>query len=77
MSFSFQIPQYGNRTNSEVLAGPTREGLCLLQGEATRYGVNLWVIHYWIERSLVSAVQRKNAPYAIAIDDAVDRRLRK
>jgi hypothetical protein len=43
-----------------------------------RYGVSLWVVHYWIERSVVSAVQRKpNAPYAIAIDDTVDRRLRK
>jgi hypothetical protein len=43
-----------------------------------RYGVSLWVVHYWIERGVVSAEQRRpNAPYAIAIDDAVDRRLRK
>src|SRR5271169_6700735 len=42
-----------------------------------RYGVSLWVVHYWIERGVVSAAQRKpNTPYAITIDDAADRRLR-
>ncbi len=43
-----------------------------------RYGVSLWVVHYWIERGIVPARQRKpHAPYAITIDDVVDRRLRK
>jgi DNA invertase Pin-like site-specific DNA recombinase len=43
-----------------------------------RYGVSLWVVHYWIEHGIVPATQRKpNAPYAITIDDVVDRRLRK
>ena len=43
-----------------------------------RYGVSLWVVHYWIERGIVPATQRKpNAPYAITIDDVVDRHLRK
>jgi hypothetical protein len=43
-----------------------------------RYGVSLWVVHYWIERGVVSAVQRKpNSPYAIVIDMTVDRHLRK
>src|SRR5262249_25358350 len=38
-----------------------------------RYGVSLWVVHYWIERGIVAAAQRKrNAPYAITIDDNVD-----
>jgi DNA invertase Pin-like site-specific DNA recombinase len=42
-----------------------------------RYGVSLWVVHYWIERGIVTAAQRKpNAPYAITIDDDEDRRLR-
>ncbi|MGB9387686.1 MAG: recombinase family protein, partial [Pseudolabrys sp.] len=42
-----------------------------------RYGVSVWVVHYWIERGVVSAAQRKpNMPYAITIDDAADRRLR-
>ena len=42
-----------------------------------RYGVSLWVVHYWIERGIVAAQQRKpNAPYAITIDDASDRHLR-
>jgi DNA invertase Pin-like site-specific DNA recombinase len=43
-----------------------------------RYGVSLWVVHYWIKRGIVSATQRKwNAPYAVKIDDVADRRLRK
>jgi hypothetical protein len=42
-----------------------------------RYGVSLWVVHYWIERGIVSAAQNKpNTPYAIMIDADVDRRLR-
>jgi len=43
-----------------------------------RYGVSLWVVHYWIQRRVVPATQRKrNAPYAITIDRDLDRRLRK
>jgi DNA invertase Pin-like site-specific DNA recombinase len=43
-----------------------------------RYGVSLWVVHYWIARGVVSAAQRKpNTPYAITIDTVVDQRLRK
>ena len=38
-----------------------------------RYGVSLWVVHYWIKRGIVSATQRKsNAPYAVRIDDVAD-----
>jgi len=42
-----------------------------------RYGVSLWVVHYWIGRGLITAQLRKpNAPYAISIDDTSDRFLR-
>src|SRR5215471_16535240 len=42
-----------------------------------RYSVSLWVVHYWIERGIVSAVHHKrNTPYAITINADVDRRLR-
>jgi hypothetical protein len=42
-----------------------------------RYGVSLWVVHYWIGHGLVVAHQRKpNAPYAISIDDKSDQFLR-
>jgi DNA invertase Pin-like site-specific DNA recombinase len=42
-----------------------------------RYGVSHWVVHYWIERGVISAEHRKpNAPYAITIDDELDNRLR-
>ena len=43
-----------------------------------KYGVSLWVVHYWIERGIVSACQRKpNAPYTVTINNDVDQRLRK
>src|SRR6201987_342213 len=36
-----------------------------------RYGISLWVVHYWIKRGRVSAVQRKpNTPYAVTINNA-------
>lgn len=42
-----------------------------------RYGVSLWVVHYWIGRGVITAQQRKpNAPYEISIDEASDRLLR-
>jgi DNA invertase Pin-like site-specific DNA recombinase len=42
-----------------------------------RYGVSHWVVHYWIDIGLVTAKHRKpNAPYAIAITDELDKRLR-
>jgi hypothetical protein len=42
-----------------------------------RYGVSLWVVHYWIGRGLVIAHQRKpNAPYAVSISDKSDQFLR-
>jgi hypothetical protein len=41
-----------------------------------KYGVSHWVVHYWISRGIVPAKQRKpNAPYAITIDNNLDRRL--
>jgi DNA invertase Pin-like site-specific DNA recombinase len=42
-----------------------------------RYGVSLWVVHYWIERGIVFAAQRRpKGPYAITIDAELDQRLR-
>jgi DNA invertase Pin-like site-specific DNA recombinase len=42
-----------------------------------RYGVSLWVVHYWIEHGIVLAAQRRpKTPYAVTIDDAADQRLR-
>ena len=41
-----------------------------------RYGVSLWVVHYWIARGVITAQQRKpNAPYEISIDEASDQLL--
>ena len=42
-----------------------------------RYGVSLWVVHYWIERRIVSAEHpKRNTAYSITITADVDRRLR-
>jgi hypothetical protein len=42
-----------------------------------RYGVSLWVVHYWIGRGVITAHQRKpNAPYEISIDKVSDQLLR-
>jgi hypothetical protein len=42
-----------------------------------RYGVSLWVVHYWIARGVVTARQHKpNAPYQISIDEDSDKFLR-
>jgi DNA invertase Pin-like site-specific DNA recombinase len=42
-----------------------------------RYGVSLGVVHYWIERGILPAQQRKrNTPYAAVIDDQTDQHLR-
>jgi DNA invertase Pin-like site-specific DNA recombinase len=53
------------------------EGALTVRQMCDRYGVSLYVVHYWIERHIVSAIQHKrNAPYIITIDDEIDRRLR-
>jgi len=42
-----------------------------------RYGVSHWVVHYWIDRGVIAAEQRKhNTPYAITINDESDQILR-
>jgi DNA invertase Pin-like site-specific DNA recombinase len=52
------------------------EGTLNVRQVCKKYGVSHWVVHYWISRGIVSAKQRKpNAPYAITIDDELDRRL--
>jgi hypothetical protein len=42
-----------------------------------RYGVSLWVVHYWIAHGIISPERsRPKGPYAITIDAALDHRLR-
>jgi len=61
------------------IPGPLPPAGTLTVGQVRqRYGVSLWVVHYWIQRRIVPATQRRpNAPYAITIDRNLDRRLRK
>ena len=66
------------RYKHRIPAPPSPAGTMNVKQVREKYGVSLWVVRYWIERGIVSAVHRKpNAPYAITIDKDVDRRLRK
>jgi DNA invertase Pin-like site-specific DNA recombinase len=64
------------RYKHRIAAPPPPKGTLNVRQVRERYGVSLWVVHYWINRGIVSAVQRKpNAPYAITIDNEVNQRL--
>jgi hypothetical protein len=59
------------------ISGPSRPGTFTVNEVRQKYGVNIHVVYYWIERGHITAHQRKpGAPYAIAIDDTTDRELR-
>ncbi|SDR64235.1 Site-specific DNA recombinase [Rhizobiales bacterium GAS113] len=65
------------RYKYRIPAPPPPEGTLNVRQVRDNYGVSLWVVHYWIARGIVPAVNRKwNAPYAITIDKELDRRLR-
>ena len=61
------------------IPGPSRlPGTLTVSELRVRYGVSMHVVYYWIARGIVAATQREtNTPYAITINDNVDRRLRK
>ena len=65
------------RYKYRIPAPPPPKGTLNVRQVRERYGVSLWVVHYWIARGIIPAVQRKrNAPYAITIDNELDCRLR-
>jgi hypothetical protein len=65
------------RYKYRIPAPPPPKGTLNVRRVRERYGVSLWVVHYWIERGIVPAVQcKRNAPYAITIDNELDQRLR-
>jgi DNA invertase Pin-like site-specific DNA recombinase len=66
------------RYKHRISAPPPPDGALNVRQVRERYGVSLWVVHYWIERRIIAAVQlRPRAPYAITIDDAMDQHLRR
>jgi hypothetical protein len=65
------------RYKYRIPAPPPPKGTLNVRQVRERYGVSLWLVHYWIERGVVPAVQcKRNAPYAITIDNELDQRLR-
>ena len=65
------------RYKHQIPAPPPPDGTLSVRQVRDRYGVSHWVVYYWIEIGLVTAKRRKpTTPYAIAITDRVDRRLR-
>lgn len=61
------------------IPGPSHlPGTLTVNEVRARYGVSMHVVYYWIAHAIVAATQREtNTPYAITINDNVDRRLRK
>jgi DNA invertase Pin-like site-specific DNA recombinase len=64
------------RYKHRIQAPRPSEGTMNVRQVCEYYRVSHWVVHYWISRGIVPAKQRKpNAPYAITIDDELERRL--
>jgi DNA invertase Pin-like site-specific DNA recombinase len=64
------------RYKHRIQAPRPSEGTLNVRQVCENYSVSHWVVHYWISRGIVPAKQRKpNAPYAITIDDELERRL--
>jgi DNA invertase Pin-like site-specific DNA recombinase len=64
------------RYKHRIQAPRPSQGTLSVRQVCEKYGVSHWVVHYWIGRGIVPANQRKpNAPYAITIDNKLDRRL--
>jgi hypothetical protein len=61
------------------IPGPSHlPGTLTVNEVRARYGVSMHVVYYWIAHGIVAATQREtNTPYAITINDNVDRHLRK
>jgi Recombinase zinc beta ribbon domain/Recombinase len=61
------------------IPGPSHlPGTLTVNEVRARYGVSMHVVYYWIAHGIVAATQREtNTPYAITINDNVDRRLQK
>ncbi|HEY2533843.1 MAG TPA: recombinase family protein [Xanthobacteraceae bacterium] len=65
------------RYKHRIPAPRPSEGTLNVRQVCKRYGVSLYVVHYWLNRKILSAAQRKpNAPYEIAMDEETDERLR-
>ena len=53
------------RYKHRIQAPQPPEGSLNVRQVRERYRVSLWVVHYWIDRGIIPALQRKpNAPYA-------------
>jgi len=65
------------RYKHRIPAPPPPDNTLSVRQVRDRYGVSLWVVHYWISRGHIGAQQsRPNGPYAISIDDESDQFLR-
>jgi hypothetical protein len=65
------------RYRHRIPAPAAPEGTLSVRQVRERYGVSLWVVHYWIQRGHVEARQRcPGMPYTITITDETDAKLR-
>jgi hypothetical protein len=65
------------RYRHRIPAPVAPEGTLSVRQVRERYGVSLWVVHYWIQHGHIDARQRRpGMPYAITITDEIDTKLR-
>jgi hypothetical protein len=65
------------RYRHRIPAPAAPEGTLSVRQVRERYGVSLWVVHYWIQHGHIEARQcRPGMPYAITITDEIDTKLR-
>jgi hypothetical protein len=65
------------RYRHRIPAPVAPDGTLSVRQVRERYGVSLWVVHYWIQHGHIDARQRRpGMPYAITITDEIDTKLR-
>ena len=65
------------RYRHRIPAPAAPEGTLSVRQVRERYGVSLWVVHYWIQHGHIEARQcRPGMPYVITITDEIDMKLR-
>src|SRR3954454_13986065 len=64
------------RYRHRIPAPVAPEGTLSVRQVRERYGVSLWVVHYWIQHGHIDARQRRpGMPHAITITDEIDLKL--
>jgi DNA invertase Pin-like site-specific DNA recombinase len=63
------------RYKHQIPALPKPAGSLTVADICARYGVSGWVVYDWIERGILPAQRKPGRPYAVTMNDHIDRRL--